>query len=510
MTLTLQTDLAHEIKERSGENVFLCYQCKKCTAGCPVAAFFDLTPNQILRACQFGQTDMVLNSRTIWICAACETCSTRCPQGIDIAGIMDVLEIMAQEQKIRPKARTVPMFYKAANRGIGWFGRMWELGLMAELYIREFLAGEPPRKQFFRQLFRYDMAMAVKMLRTGKLKILPSIARRPRNGRRPARRSPDIEPDMMNGYPEAAKPAPRPSVAPKSDVISYYPGCSLHATGIEFDLSTKAVAEKLGLNLVELEGWKCCGTSPAHNTNHYRSIKLPMETLAIAQDMGHSYMTMPCAACFSRFRIAIHEVQQDPGLRQRIATEIGSEYAGGVKVDNLLTTITDRVGYDAAAKPVVKPLAGLKVVCYYGCLLTRPPDVTGEEHFEYPTNMDRLVEALGAEALDWTYKTDCCGGSLSLSTLEIALDLSHKILKNAQEVGADLIATACPLCHANLDLRQKQINDEYGEELHTPILYFTQLMGVAYGLSPKALGLDKHFSDALGLLKEKELIKSGG
>jgi len=502
MTLTLQTDLAHEIKERSGENVFLCYQCKKCTAGCPVAAFFDLTPNQILRACQFGQTDMVLNSRTIWICAACETCSTRCPQGIDIAGIMDVLEIMAQEQKIRPKARTVPMFYKSANRGIGWFGRMWELGLMAELYIREFLAGEPPRKQFFRQLFRYDMAMAVKMLRTGKLKILPSIARRPRNGRQPSR-STDVGPDVMNAYPEAARPAAKVA---KSDVISYYPGCSLHATGIEFHLSTKAVAEELGLNLVELEGWKCCGTSPAHNTNHYRSIKLPMETLAIAQDMGHSYMTMPCAACFSRFRIAMHEVQQDPELRQRIAKEIGSEYTGGVKVDSLLTTITDRVGYDAAAKPVVKPLAGLKVVCYYGCLLTRPPDVTGEEHYEYPTNMDRLVEVLGAEVLDWTYKTDCCGGSLSLSTLEIALDLSHKILKNAQDVGADLIATACPLCHANLDLRQKQINDEYGEDLHTPILYFTQLMGVAYGLTPKALGLDKHFSDAIGLLKEKELI----
>jgi heterodisulfide reductase subunit B len=124
--------------------------------------------------------------------------------------------------------------------------------------------------------------------------------------------------------------------------------------------------------------------------------------------------------------------------------------------------------------------------------------------------MDRLAEALGAEALDWTYKTDCCGGSLSLSTLEIALDLSHKILKNAQDVGADLIVTACPLCHANLDLRQNQINDEYGEDLHTPILYFTQLMGVAYGLPPKVLGLDKHLTDAIGPLKEKELINSGG
>ncbi|MBN1135389.1 MAG: 4Fe-4S dicluster domain-containing protein [Anaerolineae bacterium] len=503
MTLTLQTDLAHEIKERSGENVFLCYQCKKCTAGCPVAAYFDLTPNQVMRACQLGQTDMVLNSRTIWICAACETCTTRCPQGIDIARIMDVLEIMAQERKIRPKVRTVPMFYKSANRGIGWFGRMWELGLMAELYIRELLAGEPPRKQFFRQLFRYDIAMAIKMLRAGKLKILPSIARRPRNRRRPARQPVDIGPDVMDAYPKVARPAAK---AAKSNVISYYPGCSLHATGIEFHLSTKAVAEKLGLNLVEPTGWKCCGTSPAHNTNYYRSIKLPMETLSIAQEMGHSYMTMPCAACFSRFRIAMHEVQHDPELRQRIAEDIGFEFTGGIKVDNLLTTITDRVGYDAAAKPVVKPLAGLKAVCYYGCLLTRPPDVTGEEHYEYPTNMDRLVEVLGAEALDWTYKTDCCGGSLSLSTLEIALDLSHKILKNARDVGADLIVTACPLCHANLDMRQKQINDEYGEDLHIPILYFTQLMGLAYGLPPKALGLDKHLSDAIGLLKEKELI----
>jgi heterodisulfide reductase subunit B len=506
MTLVLQTDLAREIKERSGENVFLCYQCKKCTAGCPVAAYFDLTPNQVLRACQFGQTDMVLNSRTIWICAACETCSSRCPQGIDIARIMDVLEIMAQEQGIRPKARTVPMFYKSANRGINWFGRMWELGLMAELYIREFLAGEPPRKQFFQQFFRYDISMAVKMLRAGKLVILPSIARRSRNGRQPR---PELEPDTMSAYPEAPKVERKAASTERTGAISYYPGCSLHATGIEFHLSTKAVAKKLGLDLVEPKGWKCCGTSPAHNTNHYRSIKLPMETLAIAQEMGHSYMTMPCAACFSRFRIAMHEVSNDLQLRQRIADDIGFEYNGGIQVDNLLTTITDRVGYEAAAKPIVKPLAGLKAACYYGCLLTRPPDVTGEEHFEYPTNMDRLVETFGAEAVDWSYKTDCCGGSLSLSTLEIALDLSHKILKNAQDLGADLIVTACPLCHANLDMRQKQINDEFGEEINIPILYFTQLMGLAYGLSPKDLGLDKHLTNPIGLLKEKGVLAPG-
>jgi heterodisulfide reductase subunit B len=501
MTVTFSTDLASNIKERSGENVFLCYQCKKCTAGCPVAAYFDLTPHQVLRACQFGQADLVLNSRTISICAACETCSTRCPQDIDIARIMDELEIMAQEQGIKSKAPTVPMFYKSANRGINWFGRMWELGLMAELYIREFFAGELD----FGQLFKYDAPLAIKMLRAGKLKILPSVARRPRNGRR-AR--PVVEPDMMPAYPEVSKAAqPQAEEAvPTGQAISYYPGCSLHATGIEFHMSTKAVAEKLNLHLVEPEGWVCCGTSPAHNTDHYRAVKLPMQTLAIAAELGQSYMTMPCAACFSRFRIAMHEVQKDPGLRRKLAEDIGFEYTGGIQVDNLLTTITERVGYEAATKPVSKPLEGLKVACYYGCLLTRPPDVTGEEHYEYPQNMDHLMESLGAEFVDWSYKTDCCGGSLSLSTLEIALDLSQKILKNAIDVGADIIATACPLCHANLDLRQNQINEEYGGSFNIPVVYFTQLMGVAYGIDSKKLGMDKHMSDAIGLLKERGLL----
>jgi heterodisulfide reductase subunit B len=485
MTVMFRTELAQEIKQGSGENVFLCYQCKKCTAGCPVAAYFDLKPHQVMRACQFGQSDLVLNSRTISICAACETCSTRCPQGIDIARIMDELEIMAQKAGIKSKAPTVPMFYKSANRGIDWFGRMWELGLMAELYIREFLA----HKLDFKQLFKYDMPMAIKMFRAGKLKILPSIARQSRNGKGPNRA---IEPDMIPAYPEPRQAEVRPKT---SEPISYYPGCSLHATGIEFHLSTLAVADKLGLNLVEPEGWVCCGTSPAHNTDHYRAIKLPMQTLAIAQQMGHSYMTMPCAACFSRFRVAMHEVQNDPKLRQQI-----------IKVDNLLKTITERVGYEAAAKPVIKPLAGLDVACYYGCLLTRPPAVTGEEHYEYPQNMDRLMETLGATVVDWSYKTDCCGGSLSLSTLDIALDLSRKILQNAIEAGANIIATACPLCHANLDLRQKQINEEYGGEFDIPIVYFTQLMGVAYGLDAKTLGIDKHFSDGVGLLREKGLL----
>jgi len=479
MALTLQTDLARYIMDECGENVFLCYQCKKCTAGCPVAAYFDLTPNQVMRACQLGQTELVLNSRTIFLCAACETCSTRCPQGIDIARIMDVLEIRAQREGIKPKVRPVPMFYQAANRGIDLFGRMFELGLMAELYTRMFFAGELDLKQ----LFKHDLPMAVKMLRTGKLKFWPSIAHQPRDQH-------------------------RPPASPRE--IAYYPGCSLHATGVEYNMSSQVVAEKLGLTLVEPEGWVCCGTSPAHSTDHFRSIVLPMKTLALVEEMGHKVVTMPCAACFSRFRFALYEVEHNPELKAQVAEAIGYTPSPGIQVDSWLDTITERVGYEAVTKAVVKPLSGLKVACYYGCLLTRPPEITGVNHYEYPTTMDRLMEAVGAQPVDWSYKTDCCGGSLSLSMLSIALDLTRKILRNAKEEGADVIATACPLCEANLDMRQTMINEYYQGDFSIPVLYFTQLLGLAFGAAERELGLDKHFADPRPLLAERRLLNRDG
>ncbi len=477
MAITLQTDLAQYIMDECGENVYLCYQCKKCTAGCPVAEYFDLTPNQVLRACQFGLTEQVLNSKTIYLCAACETCSTRCPQGIDIARIMDVLEIRAQKEGYKPQVPEVPMFYKSAMRGIEMFGRMYELGLMGELYTRELLSG----RLNFKQLFSNDLSMAIRMLSTAKLRIAPSVAGKPRR---------------------------RKSAAPVTDAnrMAYYPGCSLHSTGIEYDMSTKVAMGKLGIELDEPEGWVCCGTSPAHSTDYFKSVALPMKTLALVEESGHSYVTMPCAACFSRFRMAMHDVREDPELRQKVAEETGYNLSEGVKVDSLLVTVTDRIGYDRVAKTVVQPLEELKVVCYYGCLLTRPPEVTGAEDPEYPTNMDRLMETLGAESLDWSYKTDCCGGSLSLSQLPIALDLSRKILQNAQDVGAEAIVVACPLCQANLDMRQKQINAEYNSEYNLPIVYFTQLMGVAFGAATKELGMEKLFVDPRPLLRSKGLL----
>jgi heterodisulfide reductase subunit B len=177
-------------------------------------------------------------------------------------------------------------------------------------------------------------------------------------------------------------------------------------------------------------------------------------------------------------------------------------------MDHLLTTISERVGYEAVAEKVARPLENLKVVCYYGCALTRPPQLTQVKDYEYPTNMDRLVETLGAESLDWSYKTDCCGVSLGITQLPIALGMSRKVLHDAKAVGAEAIMVACPLCQINLDSRQEQIEKEYKENFNLPIIYFTQLMGVAFGLDAKTLGLDKHFVDLVRFLEEKGLLSA--
>jgi heterodisulfide reductase subunit B len=212
---------------------------------------------------------------------------------------------------------------------------------------------------------------------------------------------------------------------------------------------------------------------------------------------------VPCPSCFIRFRAALRDVAADPGLREQVFAKTKYSPSPELTVDHLLTTITERVGIDAVAEAVTRPLEGLKVVCYYGCVITRPPELTGATEYEYPMGMDRLAESLGATSLDWSYKTECCGVSLGISQLPIALDMSRKVLGNARAVGAEAIVVACPLCHLNLDMRQRQINERFGETYDMPIFYFTQLMGLAFGLEPAALGLEKHSVSVEPLLREK-------
>jgi len=469
MQTMLSTDLADTIRKETGENVFLCYQCQKCSSGCPMAEHFDLAPNQLMRAIQLGQREMVLQSRTIWLCAMCETCATRCPHDINITKIMDALKIMAQREGIDSKVPSIALFYRAALRGIKWFGRMYEAGLMGEIYLRQMVAGQLN----YQQVWKNDMPLALKMFKAGKLKIFPTFGK-PKTGK------------ISRG---------------KKEEMAYFPGCSLHGTSKEYDLSTKAVFNKLGSPLHEPEGWGCCGTTPAHSTDHYLSTLLPMKNIALMKGEGYDHITTPCPSCFLRMKVALKDTKEKEDLRRKLDQELPNLSYNGTRIEHLLYTVTDRIGYPKVASKVSHPFKGLKVVCYYGCIITRPPKITGVKDYEYPTQMDRLMKTLGITPLDWSYKTRCCGVSLGITQLPIALKLSGKILKNAKSVGADAIVVACPLCHVNLDARQKQIEEEFKESFNLPILYFTQLMGLAFDLKSEALGLDKHFVDPTPLFR---------
>jgi len=406
---------------------------------------------------------------------------------------MDVLKIMARKEGFKSKVRSVPLFYDAALREIKLFGRLYEAGLMGELYLRLMLAG----KLDFKQLFTKDVPMAIKMVRDGKLKVFPSLAHYPKGEKKPAVR------------------------ITTPNKIAYYPGCSLHGTSKEYGMATRAAMKKLGVKLVEPKGWVCCGTTPTHSTDHVLSTIMPLRSLSVIEHAGYSYVTAPCPSCFIRLRTAMRDIRQDPKLQREVAARASDLVADAVepcgtdrsyvpaedmRVDHLLTTVTERVGYEKIAQAVTKPSQDLKVVCYYGCVITRPPKLTGVKDYEYPTNMDHLVEKLGAESLDWSYKTDCCGVSLGITQLPIALKMTEQILRNAKSVGAEAVVVACPLCHFNLDSRQKQIEEEFGETFNLPILYFTQVMGLAFGISPKELGLQKHFVDPFPLLQGKGIV----
>jgi heterodisulfide reductase subunit B len=421
----------------------------------------DLKPAQVVHNIRLGREDEVLNCKSIWLCQACETCTARCPQGLDLARIMDGLKMIAQRRGVQPKVPEIALFNEVFLRNINLLGRMYELGLIGELNLRT------------RQPFK-DFAMGLEMLRKRKLKILPSYVR----------------------YPKRVKP-----LAPKPGQMAYYPGCSLHSSASEFDTSIRAVFKRLGIKLIEPKGWICCGSTPAHATSHTLATVLAIKNLALIEKSGHRRVMVPCAACFSRFKTAIHDVEEDPELKEQVAKEV--DYDGSVEVNHFVETFIKDIGLEVVADAVAFPLTGLKTVCYYGCLLTRPPKVTGAENPEYPTTMDQLVKALGAETLDWSYKTECCGTNLSLTQTDIALDLSRKILQNALEVGAEAVVVACPLCHANLDMRQEQL----ALDSPLPIFYISQLIGLAFGLNHKELALGKHHVSPMGLLAKKSLLR---
>ena len=272
---------------------------------------------------------------------------------------------------------------------------------------------------------------------------------------------------------------------------AYFPGCSLGASASDYDLSLRTVCRALDIELVDVRDWVCCGASSAHATSHLLSIAMPILSLSHAEQDGFDRLIAPCLACQARFKVANKEMREDPKVRKKIHRAFDYQYRGTVKVSHPLEVMMEEGMMDRIRSRVTTKLSGLKVACYYGCVLTRPPEVAQFDICEDPQSMDSIIRALGGKPLDWSYKTECCGVSMTLTRSDIVLKLSNDIFREAKEVGADAIAVCCPLCQANLDTRQIQIEDRYRVRYGIPVLYFTQLMGLAFGGFSKELGLEK-------------------
>ena len=277
---------------------------------------------------------------------------------------------------------------------------------------------------------------------------------------------------------------------------AFYPGCAGKTTAGEYNASAIAVCASLGIELEEMQGWNCCGASSAHSVSHELSLSLTGRNLAIAEKESLP-MAAICPACYVRMRDTYTGVKNGSFSEDKMSELADVQYSASFDVKHILDIIVNEAGLEAVKKLTVKPLAGLRLVSYYGCFLVRPRELTGFDDTENPVLMDKLLEAMGAETLDWSGKVDCCGGSGSFTDTDMVCELTGKVSDYAAEVRADMIVTACGLCQANLESRQ-------GKNA-LPVSYFTELMGLAFGLDA-GKWFKKHIISPLPLLKKKGLL----
>jgi heterodisulfide reductase subunit B len=277
--------------------------------------------------------------------------------------------------------------------------------------------------------------------------------------------------------------------------FSYFPGCTVHSTSLEYGLSTDAIFKTLDVELVEIEDWNCCGAAATHSIHHLLSLCLPSRNIAIAQATQAGPLVIPCAGCFNMLKRAEHVLKNDEAKRKEIEEIVGFTYQPSFEIKALMDIVVNGIGLERVQEKVKKPLRGMKVACYYGCALVRHPKVTQLDDPENPQSLDRLMKSLGAEPVEWSYKIDCCGADLALTYGDVVKKLVGKIVSMAEEAGAQCIVTSCGLCQANLEMRQ---------EIGLPIFYFTELMGVAFDLENRDQWWSKH------MISPKKLLESLG
>jgi len=274
---------------------------------------------------------------------------------------------------------------------------------------------------------------------------------------------------------------------------AYYPGCSLESLAKNYALSALAVTKEFGLELNEIKDWNCCGSTAYFPVDELLAYTLVSRNLALAEKMGATDFVAPCSACYKNAYFTNTYLQSDQDLADHInyaLEEDQLQVKGSLKVRHLIELFVEDVELAEVEKKATHPLTGLRVAPYYGCQMVRPRKV--KEDVENPRYFENLLSAIGAEPIEFANKTRCCGGSLIITNRKAALDMVRILLQDAVEHGADVIATTCPMCDVNLEVYQEQVNREFGTHFSIPVMYFTQLMGLALGIKPAQLGVGKN------------------
>jgi heterodisulfide reductase subunit B2 len=274
--------------------------------------------------------------------------------------------------------------------------------------------------------------------------------------------------------------------------IGYYPGCALHGSSNDYEASVHSCLQAFEVGLSEIDDWICCGATAAHSLNQKLATALPARNLALAEKKGMKEVLAPCPMCSMELIKAGEHMAKDRTLREEISQIVELPVTGKTTVLNLIQ-VFQQIGIDRIKSAVKRPLNSIQAACYYGCLLTRPPETLRFDDCEHPSSMETILEALGAKVVNWNYKTECCGAGMTMAHEDTVLDLSHRILSNAAAHGANCLVVACPMCHVNLDMKQAAIENKFGVTHNMVVYYLSDLVGLALGLDEKDLGIDRHF-----------------
>jgi len=287
--------------------------------------------------------------------------------------------------------------------------------------------------------------------------------------------------------------------------IAYYPGCTLKQSSALYDVQSRRVFKELGIILKEIDDWNCCGATSAGKYDDFLAIAMPARNIGIAEADGFAEIVIPCSACYSRTLVAQQRLADDPELKDEINAELKKKIQGTLKVSSILEVLLTTVESGEMSARVCREYKHLKPVCYYGCMQTRfPYEVFVPDDVENPQGMETILKTIKIKALDWNYKTDCCGASAAINDHDASIALMAKIMKDALARGANCFVVTCPMCQLNLDAYQEEVCKKYEITKRLPVYFITELVGLAMGLEHRELEIEKHFIDGISLLKETD------